>query len=192
MFAKSLQCLGAVLCVANGGETAEAVAPNFLTGGEADVGLGRALVGVPIILVLVADGIEVHWESGVPVGAVFRVGHTGEVWHEGDVRARVVHRDDTADLELAGAFLELTHGSDGVVAQFYVVADFGLQIVRGPLVQPDGARFKIRQRRGHRVWRGAFADLNLVDEIGEHLGGVGIDRECGLGQGRIDKHARRA
>ena len=91
---------------------------------------------------------------------------------------------------MTGALLELTHGADGVVAQLDVVADFGLQIVRGPLVQPDGARFKISQRRGHGVWSGAFTDLDLVDEIGEHLGGVGIDRERGFGQGRIDEHAR--
>ena len=73
------------MCEANGGETAETVAPNLLTGGEADVGLGCALVGVPVILVLVADGVEIHRETGVPVGAVFRVGHAGKVRHEGDV-----------------------------------------------------------------------------------------------------------
>ena len=190
MFAERRQFLGAVLCVANSGETTEAVAPNLLAGGEADVGLGCALVGVPVILVLIADGVEIHRETGVPVGAVFGVGHAGKVRHEGDVRARIVHRDDTTNLELAGALLELAHGPDGVVAQLDIFADPCLQIVRGPLVQPDGARFKISQRRGHRVRRGAFADLDLVDEIGEHFCGVGVDRERGLGQRRVDEHAR--
>ena len=93
------------MCVANGGETAETVAPNFLTGGEADVGLGCAFIGVPVILVLVTDGVEIHRETGVPVGAVFRVGHAGKIRHESNVRAWVIHRDDASNLELAGTFL---------------------------------------------------------------------------------------
>ena len=177
---------------AHGGEVSEAVTPEFLSRGQADERLGRAFVLVPVVFVLVADGVEIHRETGVPVGAVCGVGHAGELRHQRPVGARIVHCDDAADGELGRALLELAHGADGVVRQLDLVTDPGLQVVGRPLVEPDRARREAVQRGDHRVRGGIVAELDFVHEVSENLGGFGRNFERGPGQGGIEKDARGA
>ena len=178
---------------AHRGQGAEAARPQPAPGGQRHEALGRAAEVVPILLVLVADAIEVDRRAGLPVAAVVGVRQAREVRHQLaprlDLVGRRAERAHARQVKRAALFDQATRRVDDVVFELDRVALARPEVLDRPVVQQDVVRTRRRQRRqprvgirsvgrsaqrpdrgDHRVRDGAVADAQPVDEVREQRG----------------------
>ena len=122
---------------ANGGVAAETVAPELLAIREADEALRRAFVVIPILFVLIANGLGVHRNARFPITAIIHVRNAWKLRRPSLVHLRVRHRQNTRDGEISRFLLQLAPQAHGVVFERERVADSELLIVRQPLRNTD-------------------------------------------------------
>ena len=112
--------------------------PELLALGEADGGLGRGAIVVPVFFILGADFIEVEGEGRVPVAEADGVGDAGVLGRHLTVAEHFAGLDGVEG-EGIGCGEEPAFLLPEIVVERDGIADVDLQLGGGPIVDDDGA-----------------------------------------------------
>ena len=119
------------------GVVPESVLPEFLTGAERNKSLGSGFVLVPILFVLVANGVEIDRNSRLPVPTIVGIRDAGKLGRPLGAHVGVIHRDDALHLECGALRIEFPTFAHDKVAQRDVASEGEPMIIGKPLVDGD-------------------------------------------------------
>ena len=197
--------------IAHGGGGAVSVAPHGVGIGRRDKGLGRTLVGVPVVIVVGGINIEQRLVGAkaelIELPHAFQFAHAGEGGHHAATAAGTAGGHHAHHFEAAAGLLHLASAAQLEPRELYRVAHFGAEIIRlHPVIDQHFAGAQLgcgggtyaaagRGNRGHDGigYNHAIGDgIDAVDHVSQNsLVGTddAADGFCGVNDCGIEKHA---